>query len=187
MIRINLTPYREARREKQLIRYAALLLIVTVLSITICVVVDRIYSAQFQQLKETSKQLQAQNFRLKKKVGKIRNLASLRDEVEHKLAIIDRLQSGRFHSLNLLHELSVLIPEHVWLREVKDLGRDITLTGVGESNKAIARFMRKLEDSSIFENVRLEEIRRVLIGGVPVRDFSLKITYSHASQPVEEK
>jgi len=68
-----------------------------------------------------------------------------------------------------------MIPQNVWLDSVSDRGQDIKLSGLAESNKAVANFMRKLDKSPVFSNVRLGEITRVVMDGLPLRRFSLTL------------
>jgi len=175
MIRINLIPFRTARREQQIMQHISAFIGVVVLAALLALAAHTIASLQLSDLKEHSIVLQQQNDDLKKKIGKIDNLDNLRADVERKLHIVDQLQEGRFRSLETLHVISGIIPQNVWLKSAKSKNDNIELSGYGESNKAIANFMRGLDHSAIFTNVRLGVINRVILNTVPVRSFSLKL------------
>jgi len=177
MIRINLIPYRVARQQQQTMQHVSIFLGVVVLASLLALAAHTFASLQLADLKEETIAVQKQNEDLKSKIGTIANLASLRTDVERKLKIVDRLQEGRFRSLKTLHGVSIVIPENVWLDKITDTGSSIELSGLGESNKAVASFMRKLDKSPLFTNVRLGEISRVMKSGLPVRRFSLKLTH----------
>jgi len=166
MIRINLIPFRAARREQQTMQH---------LSALLALAAHTAVSLQLSDLKERTIVLQQQNAELKKKIGKIDNLDNLRADVERKLHIVDRLQEGRFRSLQTLYVISTIIPQNVWLKSASDKNGHIELSGYGESNKAIANFMRALDHSPVFANVRLGVINRVILNTLPVRSFSLKL------------
>ena len=176
MIRINLIPYRVQRLQQQTMQHITIFLAVVVLSSLFALAVHTFTSLQLAKLKEEMIMVQKQNAELKSKIGTIANLANLRSDVERKLKIVDRLQEGRFRSLKALHAISIVIPENVWLDKISDTGSNIELSGLGESNKAVANFMCKLDKSPLFTNVRLGEISRVMKNGVPVRRFSLKLS-----------
>ncbi len=182
MIRINLIPYRAARRQHQTVQHVSAFAAVVVLACLLALGVHTMASLQLADVKEQTIVLQQQNIDLKKKIGKIKDLDSLRSNVERKLTIVDRLQEGRFHSLHTLHAIADLIPQNVWLDSIKDKGRDIELAGLAESNKAVASFMRKLDQSAIFSNIRLGEITRIKKNGLPLRRFSLKIARVEANK-----
>jgi len=120
---------------------------------------------------------------LKKKIGNIRNLDRLRVDVERKLALVDELQQGRFESLKTLGELSKVIPENVWLTSIVDSSGNLKIAGLGESNKAVANFMRSLDKSPLFGKIALQVITRQEAAGVPVRNFSM--TLSRLDEPVQ--
>ncbi len=175
MIRISLIPYRTERQQQQTMQHVSAFFAVVVLAALLALGAQTFASLQLADLKEETIAVQKQNDDLKSKIGTIANLASLRSDVERKLKIVDRLQEGRFRSLKTLHAIAREIPENVWLDKIKEAGGTIELSGLAESNKAVASFMRKLDTSPLFSNVRLGEIRRVMKGGLPVRRFSLKL------------
>lgn len=175
MIRINLIPYRDARRQHRILQHFTAALSVVGLAILISLVAHFYGSSTLTGLKYDLVSLQAQNRLMGKKIGKIRNLDKLRANVQRKLALVDQLQDGRFRSLEALLALSHAIPEDVWLLSIHDSEKQIALTGVGESNKAVANFMRALDHEPEFSEVSLRVIQRQTIGQVPVRHFSLKM------------
>jgi len=183
MIRINLIPYRGVRRQRQILQHIAAALGVVGLAVVISLGLHIYGSSTLSGLQGNLASLRAQNKVLNKKIGKIRDLDKLRKDVQRKLALVDELQNGRFRGLETLLALSHAIPENVWLLDVKDSGGDLQLNGLGESNKAVANFMRALDREKIFTGVNLKVIERQTIGSVPVRKFSLKIQRVNPSTP----
>ncbi|ATX82587.1 type IV pilus assembly protein PilN [Mariprofundus ferrinatatus] len=175
MIRINLIPYRAAKRQQQIMQHLFIFGGVILIAALLSLAAYSAASMQLYDLKDETVKLQQQNAELKKKIGKIQNLDNLRANVQRKLDIIDRLQEGRFRSLKTLNEIAQVIPDNVWIKSVKDSGDKIELTGLGESNKAVANFMRKLDSSPLFTDIQLLVISRVLVDGLPVRSFSLNV------------
>ena len=175
MIRINLLPYRNARRQAQILEHLAWFF-GAVSIVTVLLILVNIYgNSELSDLKGEFTQLQAQNNELRKKIGKLKDLDNLRADVERKLALVDELQQGRFESLNVLAGLSNAIPENVWLTSMQDASGKLKLSGVAESNKAVANFMRALEQSEKFENIALKVSSRTSVGGVSVRTFDMTL------------
>lgn len=185
MIRINLLLYRVAKRQQQVMQYVVMFVVVIAAAFLLTLTAHSVASWELSGLEDEATQLQQQNAVLKKKIGKLRNLDKLREEVQRKLEVIDQLQNGRFRSLNTLHEVSRVIPDNVWVESVKDHSDKIELSGLGESNKAIANFMRGLDKSPLFSDIKLLVISRVTVGDLPVRKFSLNIT--HADMAAKKK
>jgi len=175
MIRINLIPYRGARRQRQILQHIATALGVMGLAVAIALGLHIYGSATLSGLQDHLASLRAQNKILNKKIGAIRNLDKLRADVQKKLTLVDQLQHGRFRSLETLLALSHAIPENVWLLNIKDSGGNLQLNGLGESNKAVANFMRALDHEKIFTGVNLLVIKRETMGSIPVRSFSMKM------------
>jgi type IV pilus assembly protein PilN len=175
MIRINLIPYRVARQQQQISQHLGNFIGIIILAAVLSMGAHMMASEQLDDLKVETAQLTAKNKELKEKIGKIEHLDTLRIEVERKLKIVDQLQKGRFHSLMTLNEIAQVIPKNVWLTSIKDNSKEIGIEGLAESNKAVANFMRKLDKSSLFSNVKLQGISRVEMDDIAVRKFSLKL------------
>lgn len=176
MIRINLLPYRTERRQNQILQHLAALLIVVLVAGLGIFVVDLVKTSELTALEDEFSELKAQNDILRIKIGKIKDLDKLRADVERKLALVDQLQEGRFYSLLTFSGLAKLIPENVWLSSISEASGNLTIAGMGESNKAVANFMRALDESSEFTNVRLQTITRSSSGNVPIRRFNLTLS-----------
>jgi len=173
MIRINLIPYRMARRQQQISQHVGNFIGIIVLAAILSLGAHTMASLKLADLEDETAQLTAKNQELKEKIGKIEHLDALRTEVERKLKIVDRLQEGRFRSLASLHEIAQTIPGNVWLTSITDKTAEIGIEGLAESNQAVANFMRMLDQSPLFSNIKLQGISRVEVDGMPVRKFTL--------------
>ncbi len=175
MIRINLLPYRPARRQRQILQHLGVALGAVALVVLISLSAQWIATSQLSDLKQEYQSLRGQNLALMKEIGRIKDLDKLRADVERKLGLVDQLQRGRFRSLNTFVALAKVIPANVWLTSIADTGAEIRLSGIGESNNAVADFMRALDASPLFTNIRLQVISRTEASGMAVRQFNLVI------------
>jgi type IV pilus assembly protein PilN len=175
MIRINLLPYRPARRQRQILQHLGVALGAVTLAVMISLGAQWIASSRLSSLKQQYHSLRSENVALMKEIGRIKDLDKLRADVERKLGLVDQLQRGRFRSLNTFVALAKVIPANVWLTSIKDTGTEIRLSGIGESNNAVADFMRALDASPLFTNIRLQVITRTEASGMAVRQFDLVI------------
>jgi len=173
MIRINLIPYRAEFRQQQIIEYIIVFVAAVLLALSIVVIVNSAYTASLEGLRDEKSLLVAQNQQLRKKIGELKNLDTLRSEVESKLAIVDELQAGRFRSLTTLSNIAELMPQNIWLEAFGDKNGTITLVGFGESSKSIANLMRAIESSDWFTGVALQVDKEVEVEGSKARSFSL--------------
>jgi len=175
MIRINLLPYRKERRQKQIIQHLSYVGAVLACVLLLVVGLNMYITGVLSDMQEEKAQLQRQNAQLAKKIGKLRGLDKLREDVEGKLALVDRLQEGRFETLMTLNGIAEAIPENVWFSSVVDNHGQLKFVGYAESNKAVANFMRALDQSNMFQHIALQMIKRVTVAGMPVRSFTLSL------------
>ncbi|MDQ6987064.1 MAG: PilN domain-containing protein [Mariprofundaceae bacterium] len=173
MIRINLLPYRDERRQRQIVRYLAVAFFA--IGITSLLVLAA-HSYASMQLADTQARLQdvrAKNNALVAKIGELSKFKEVQAEVQKKLDLMNKLQQDRFRSLYTLLGLSSAIPRNVWLTQVKESTGKIRLSGLAKSNRAVSTFMRALEKEKAFSGVNLKLIKRQRVKGVALRSFSL--------------
>ncbi|MDX8408515.1 MAG: PilN domain-containing protein [Mariprofundales bacterium] len=188
MIRISLLPYRAQRWRLALLKHVVVVAAVLLAVLLLIAGVHMVTSGHLDGLTAQKSALEKENLRLRKKIGQIRNIDKLRENVEGKLAVVDKLQVGRFRSLSAMLALSAAIPENIWLKSMKDTGKGLRVSGYGESSNAVANFMRSLDRAPRFSGVKLGEIRRSKSGGVTVRKFSLTMdVVALTPEPVKKK
>jgi type IV pilus assembly protein PilN len=173
MIRINLIPHREAFRKQQIIEYIVVFVAAITVAIALVVAVDIWATKDLTSSKDEYALLKSKNASLTKKIGELRNLDSLRKEVEDKLKIVDELQAGRFRSLTTLEAIAKSLPQNIWLTDIEDKNSTIKLKGYGESSQSIANFMRTLDKHRLFNAIRLSVDEAAVVEGANVRKFSL--------------
>jgi type IV pilus assembly protein PilN len=176
MIRINLLPYRTQRRQTKILQHLVVALGVIFVAASLVFTADLIKTSELADIEAAISDLKAKNTVLRKRIGKIKDLDKVRTDVERKLEIVEELQQGRFRALVTLHKLATVIPENVWLKSIDDKEGKIAISGLGESNKAVANFMRALDREAIFSDIALSKITRINVGTIPVRSFSLTMS-----------
>ena len=175
MIRINLLPHRAAKQQREILKHVIAAVAVLSLAVLLSTGLHLFSSGMLSDLQLEQESLIAENQRLRKVIGKIEHLQKLRKDVESKLDVVEKLQAGRFRSLNSLVSISQGIPENVWLTDIEDRDGSFKLSGIGESNRAVARFMRLLDRADVFDDVKLEETERKDIDGVTIQEFNMNL------------
>lgn len=176
MIRINLLPYRAERRQNEIVEHIVVALSVIGATVLICLGTHLFFQAQLSSLQDREKTLQAEIKILNDKLKEIADIDEKRKDVKAKLKLVERLQQGRFYSLKTMLALSRAIPNNVWLTNVEDKNGQLRFLGYGESNEAVAQFLRQLDRSDYFNNVRLLIISRSKFGDIPVRLFNITLS-----------
>jgi len=187
MRKVNLLPYREKEENRHIILHFLFVISITLMTVSVCFLVSVIksnslttYNAQLESLRDTNKEI-------KKKIGKVKNLNTLKSNVEHKLALVDKLQANRFQVFVHLSELAESLPAKVWVTAIKEQKGGWSLSGYGYSNDSVADFMRMIDRSPLFEDVLLSGVNRVDIKGVQARQFNISVKNSIITPESTEK
>lgn len=155
MIRINLLPVRQTQRRqtvhKQLLGGAAAL----VVTIIICIVWYAKVSSDSQELQAAIQQKTTELKNLEKIIGQVTDLQAKKKELEEKQGIIDRLRKGKTGPVRALDDLSSEIPDRVWITSLNEASSNVTIKGMAIDHEDVSAFMKSLQNSRYFSNVRL--------------------------------
>ena len=189
MTRINLLPWREARRKQKQRNFILLLLaggLVAALAVTLWQLqIDQLIANQ----EARNQYLQGEVARLKKAEAEIKELEKVRVRLLSRLEIIQNLQTSRPGMVKVLDALPRLLPDNVYLLSLKSDGAQLTVKGIANSNNAISAFMRNLAESAEFgepvltvvENRDLNDIR------ASVFELSVKLDAMASDNPPAAK
>jgi len=173
-VRINLLPHREQKRQARQRQFISLVLSLSVLALAVVALVHGVLAAQIDNQKD-------RNTLLKKEIAKldeqIKEIDRLRDQIQAVLArkqVVETLQANRSEAVHLLDQLVRQLPDGVYLRNVKQSGAKVTISGYAQSNARVSTLMRNLEASPWLGNPELIEIKLVPAPGT-ARDRDLKI------------
>ena len=95
----------------------------------------------------------------------INGLKERRKVLLNRLEVINSLQSRRCNVVNILDKVVKCIPEGVILKNLEMKDNNLILSGKSESNSRVSLLMRNLENSKVFYNPTLQEIKAPQAGG----------------------
>lgn len=187
MIRINLLRNKRSRRtdvgHRQLLAMAASL-VVTVGAIA---VVHFQASSTLEEIALENSRLQAEIDALKKELGDYDRIKAQREELLKQRKSIEQLEAGRTGPVFLLRELSELLTpgkgptfdrvayeealrrdpnvgfnaswetRRAWMESYEEANKKVKIRGVAKSHDDAAEFMKRLNSSVFFKDVRLED------------------------------
>ncbi len=147
MARINLLPWRVERRKQREREFYGLLGLsalcgLLVLALLIGWMVARINNQEARNQLLTDKIAQ-----LDKRIVEIKELDKERSRLLTRKQIIEQLQANRSQMVHLFDELVRTIPDGVRLTSLKQVGEQMNLEGVAQSNSRVATYMRHLDAS----------------------------------------
>ncbi|MDY0131973.1 MAG: PilN domain-containing protein [Desulforegulaceae bacterium] len=172
MIRINLLPYRKARRKENIRRQISVYFLSLILLLLVLFVIDHSKKTQINDLNSKIKASEAELASLKKKAKEVDILKKELDALNSKIEIIDSLKQGRNFGINILKELTkVVVAERMWFNSSNIERNSIHLDGYALDDKTVADFMRNLDSSLYFFNVELKSLVSSSIKNVELRKF----------------
>jgi type IV pilus assembly protein PilN len=157
MIRINLLPLKETERAIGRRQQMSLIALGASVALLIMVVPFVVQGRRLANLDRDIHDVQEQIRRYNDQVKEVRDLESLKKELETKLRIIEDLNDKRVGPAHVLADLSSATPDNSWLMSFNEKSSSATLTGMALDNETIARFMRQLQTSPYFYGVDLVE------------------------------
>ncbi|MFI4938880.1 MAG: PilN domain-containing protein [Burkholderiales bacterium] len=160
MIRINLLPHREAKRQQNKKAFYTLLILAAVFGATIVLVVGLFIETRISEQNQRNVFIKAENARLDDQIKQIAGIKQEIDALKARQQAVEDLQSDRNQPVYLLDELVKQVPEGVYLRGFKQEGQKVSLTGVAQSNERISELLRNAGNNSPWlERPELIEIK----------------------------
>lgn len=146
MIRINLLPFRAARRReniKQQIMFFGLI-------IFLCLAFMAFYYLKLNDkvngLIEEESNLNKELAGYKKELDEIKSLEKKIAQVRTKLDVIKKLEDGKTGPVLLLSDIAGAVPkDRLWLRSLSEKKGSLSLSGTAMDNETVALFMNNLE------------------------------------------
>jgi type IV pilus assembly protein PilN len=176
VIRINLLPWREARRKAQRQHLGVLGGMVAVLGLLIVGAVHLTIAGYIAVQSDRNEFLKRENVRLDKEIEEIKKLKTEIAALLARKQIIERLQADRAQAVYMLQELVQQVPDGVYLKAIKQTGLKINMTGYAQSNARVSTLMRNFAASPYLENPDLVEIKAVLLSNKRVSEFIMNVS-----------
>lgn len=174
MIRINLLPFRKARKKenvRQQVSVFVLLLIFLILGMSyLASALSRKIENLDSRIKTSTQQLSELTV-LTKEIDDIKKKL---DTIRKKTAVIKNLERNRKSSVILLDTMtSMVIPDRMWFTSLSDISESVEINGLALDNKTVADFMIKLEGSKLFSSVSLKTLKQQAIKDVILKNFEI--------------
>lgn len=175
MIRINLLPHREMRRRER--QRAFLLASVAMVAVggVIVVLVHGVLAARLETQKGRNTFLEGEIATLDKQIVEIRKLREQTQQLLARKRVVETLQANRSEVVELFDQIARQLPEGVYLRNVKQTGPTISITGFAQSNARVSTLMRNLDASPLLENAKLVEIKAATVNNQRLNEFSMNV------------
>lgn len=178
MVRINLLPWREARRKQQQRNFITLTLGALAITALVMVLVHMEFSRRIDYQQQRNQFLTSELAVLDRKIKEIQELDKKKKNLIARMDVIQQLQVSRPEVVHLFDELGKTIPEGVQISDLTQSDRSIAINGIAQSNARVSVYMRNLDQSAWFHDPSLQVIESQAEGkdkkGRQMSRFALK-------------
>lgn len=175
MIRINLLPFRAARRKENIRRQVSVFMLLVIFAVVALAWFTTTVDKKIERLQIEITQVKNQIKLYKEKADRVTEIKRKLEILEKKLELVADLKSKRREKLTLLDSMTdLVIPQRMWLTALKSDQGGVNLKGIAVDNKTVADFMTSLEASPLFGAVDLQKLeRRKIKDDIQMKTFEI--------------
>jgi type IV pilus assembly protein PilN len=177
MIKINLLPFRAAKKRENVKRQVTVYFGVVVILLLGMTYFFFHLNSQLAALQDQHQKLKQELDGYEKTLARITELEKKSKEIKTKLDVIKDLEKKKTGPIRLLDEIAMAVPkEKLWLTSMSETAGVLKLTGTAMDNETVALFMTNLEKSPHITSVELQSAKLTHLAQfrLNVADFALE-------------
>jgi type IV pilus assembly protein PilN len=183
MIRINLLPYRAAKKKENIRRQVSIYL----LSIVVVMLLAYAYNASLKskvvRITADITATKAQVVKYKKINQEIAEIKKKLELLNRKIEVIQSLERDRKVPVQTMDDLyRLLVQKRMWYTKIEDRVQTIKVNGIAIDNQTVADFMTRVEKTDTYQNVRLAAIKQQKLQGQDLRLKQFEVNFSRNMQ-----
>ncbi len=175
MIRVNLLPHRQIKRELRQREFGLMASFSAIAASAIIFLGYTFINSQIDAQMARNNRLDAAIVSLNKEIADIKDLKDKISTMLEKKRVVENLQTNRSQSVIVLDELSRQLPEGMYFKSIKQQDALISIEGVADTNARVATLVRSLSTSNWLEMPNLVEIKSVIINTLKQNAFTLTV------------
>jgi type IV pilus assembly protein PilN len=188
MIRINLLPFRAARKKENVRRQISIFSLSVFFVAIALFYYNSVLANQVQALEDGISTTRVELKRYDAINKEIKLLQKKLKVLKQKRKVIEDLDASREDAVRLLDKMTeVMVPGRMWLSSFSARGDGVSLSGTAIDNKTVADFMTNLQKVEQFSDVNLKQTsRKVFEKGVFFKSFSINFKRTLMKPPKAE-
>ena len=148
MILINLLPHREVAKQKRRESFFVSIAASALLGGLIAGLIFVLLSVQITEQQSRNTVLTNENTRLDVQIKEVATLEKEISGLRARQEAVEDLQAERNLPVHLMNELVKQVPDGVFIKNMKQDGSLVLLTGAAQSNERVAEFLRNLSNNN---------------------------------------
>jgi len=175
MIRVNLLPHRQIKRELRQREFGLMASFSAIAASAIVFLGYTFINSQIDAQMARNGRLDTAIVNLDKEIADIKDLKDKISVMLERKHVVENLQTNRSQSVIVLDELSRQLPEGMYFKSIKQQGVVISIEGIADTNARVAALVKSLSTSNWLEMPNLVEIKSVLINNIKQNAFTLTV------------
>ena len=152
MIRINLLPHREQKRQARQRQFVSLSIGLAIMGLALVALGWVILGAQIESQEGRNALLKSEIAKLDEQIKEIDKLREQTQALLSRKQVVETLQSNRTEAVHVLDQMVRQLPDGIYLKSLKQVGAKITLVGYAQSSARVSTLMRNLDTSPWLRN-----------------------------------
>ncbi len=173
MARVNLLPWREWERRRRRQRFLFLLLLSLVIGIALVVWATQMVNSAVAGQEARNAYLRRQTAELNNKIKTINSLKATRQSLLNRMKVIEQLEQSRPMIVHLFEQLTLTVPDSVFIKSVHNKNGKLTIEGVAQSPAGVSSYMRRIDNSQWLGPPNLEVVRTSSKGNTSHSSFTV--------------
>jgi type IV pilus assembly protein PilN len=189
MIRINLLPFRLARKKENIRRQMSIFFLLMVFSSIVLYWGNSYWNRKIEKLTEKNNRLQTELQAAMAAANEVDKIKKELDALEQKRKVIEDLKANRKAPVVMLEAMTRLVIEkRMWFTSFSEKGTTVTIKGTALDNKTVADFMGQLERSGFFSAVNLDNLKQEMLkNDLSLKQFDITCSKALPQKTVESK
>jgi type IV pilus assembly protein PilN len=175
MIRLNLLPYREELRAQRKRQTIMLFGFSAVVAAFVAFLIQTALAGRVTNQQSRNQVLDTEIKKLEAQVTEISEIKEKTQALLERKKVVESLQSNRADAVHILDQMLRLLPDGVYLKEIKQAGDRIDIVGYAQSHARVSSLMNALEESRWLEKPSLVEIKATTIDKTRANEFNLNV------------
>jgi type IV pilus assembly protein PilN len=192
MIRINLLPYRAARKKENIRKQISIFFLSLLAFVAILLFYNMRLKKQIDVLNMKIAENKTTLAKFEKQAKEVDRIKNAFNNLEKKTKVIKNLETKRNYAVCQLDNMTKLVAENtlisgsdslsdkdntpvkrLWFTNFEAKGNKISIKGIAMDNKTVADFMTRLESSKLYKNVNLNTLKQQKTSKLNLKSFDI--------------
>lgn len=188
MIRINLLPYRVARK-KENVRIQVNIFLGSIVLLALLVWWGNSFlSGRIDRLNSEIVETRAQVAKYKKITQEIAEIKKKLQTLDQKIKVIESLEADRKAPVENMDSLyRLLVEKRMWYTKIEEKNKAFTVNGIALDNYTVADYMTRIEKTDRFDNVQLASVKQHTLKERNLKLKAFEINFKQALSQTADK